>query len=289
MLVIDFDEKKCYYYRKDLAFTEDFVIEFCKEHLKNDYQEETIKDFIDRLEYYTDDAYRSNSFFLMKEKTLYYLNWGWYTRGFSKVKYPFWKIPRASKWPVAFKYCFYKCCDALDNLIKTYTQWTEFCDLPEIPRIEIDIKNKMIEVRELNDSLSEDYDMFSDILSLSLKGNLKRIVHKEISQRYQEIYIKENPIMIVSRKYGGFIRRYVVFEDLTINEIEFSSMGEILESTINNLVVEDNQFMINRIYNYILWPGNNIEPDLRIKEINWEYIKGDRITQKNAILTVKPE
>ena len=95
MLVIDFDEKRCYYYRKDLVFIEDFVIEFCKEHLKNDYQEDIINRFVSILKWYLKDSFRSKSFFLMKEKTLYY--WSSLPNIFCEVVHPIFKISDAGK------------------------------------------------------------------------------------------------------------------------------------------------------------------------------------------------
>ena len=108
---------------------------------------------------------------------------------------------------------------------------------------------------------------FKEILQISLKPKMCNEVIDKIIELYNNTLLQNNPIMLITKEYDWGIKIYAVTDSLEIKEVTYSLIERELEEIIHEIVPEDTDFLVNRIYNHMIFPSKFVKPYIRIKKV----------------------
>ena len=267
MIMVDPDERK--WYENDVSnhFAEDVINDMFKNYFKEIYQENAVKRRLSEIWEKITIKIPKYSVFVIKDSTLYSLT---SDLNFEIAPEDFFEIDEVSH-PILIE-CFEKCYSKFKDLIKNYKKW-EFCyecgGENSLVNIGLTTKKGFTPwVQDLNFTLGEARSKFDDILCLSLKSKLLDKISPKIIEVYKSALLQNDPVMLVTRNYNGDLQKiYAITENLEAKEVTYSLIERELEEIIHEVVPEDTDFLVNRIYNSIMLPLKEVNPCIRINHV----------------------
>ena len=212
----------------------------------------------------------SSNIFIVKDEKMYYLN---VAGNFEELKFgskDLFTINRHSN--KEFLECFRNCYADLKNYITNFREyWQEspiYCT--ELFVLTIDLREILNKRQEkFKNFIKNKENKFKDILGESLNNTLRDEIAAEITKIYKKEFLKNNnPILIIEIIKRNYKQQYVVLENLEVRKVLFSPIEKEIERTINNFILKDTYFFMNRIWNEIMMPSDQYIPrSVRVKEI----------------------
>ena len=290
MYVINLDEKKLYEFAGEKG-AEEIMNDMFEEYFQRTYQESTVKSLVkDMWNHIEIKIPEKVEVFLKKDKMLYYIRaenanedenkhededeyedefvrFEVAPRAFFKIKKDAHKV-----WKKCFDECNEKFARTMQN-ITSETGWksTSFTIMNvRCRKYPICIQCKC---EDFEDILKDKQQNFEKFVGKSLKEEkLCEEVAFKILKQYRKILLESNPIMFITNAETEEI--YAIDNELVAKKVVFFSMQEELDSIVGEILPRDYGFLVNRIYNYIILPKEEIPAQIRIKKVNDNGLSG---------------
>lgn len=266
MLLLNINEKKWYIYKE--GFAENVINDMFKEYFSELYQEESMKWRLDEMWEKISIKIPKQAVFVEKDSILYTVN---SELELKIVPKDFFEIDEVSH-PVLIE-CFNKCYFEFKNLIKNYRVWNDESEdsirrTDSIVNIYLETKTEYTpEIESLSETLDSAEYKFGEILNISLKPKISDEVKPKIAKVHENALLQSNPIMLITKTDSHTQKMYAVTENLEIKEVTYFLIERELEEIIHKVVPKDTDFLVNRIYNFMMLPLSNVNPCIRINKV----------------------
>ncbi len=303
MYVINLDEKKLYEFAGEKG-AEEIMNDMFKAYFQKTYQESTVKSLVkDMWEHIELKIPKKVEVFLRKDKMLYYIGvenadedenkhededeyedefvrFEVAPRFFFKMKKDAHKV-----WKKCFEECNEKFARTMQN-ITSETGWesTSFTIMNvRCRKYPICIQCKC---EDFEDILKDKQQNFEKFVGKSLKEEkLCKEVALKMLKRYRKILLENNPIMFITNAETEEI--YAIDNKLVAKRVPISSIQEDLETIVSEILPSDYDFLVNRIYNYLVFPKEEISAQIRIKKVNDNGLSGVIYVEKETFPIVR--
>lgn len=282
MIVIDLNEHKSYQYFYEENFeiepsVEGIINEMFKEYLGKFYQERTRDSQTKELWKQITMNIPERTVFVVKNAQKYYLTEDLH---FEIVPEEFLEINPTAHMILAE--CFETCYRQFNELLKNYKAWKNVCEVT-LPAIYVDNCNRP-SIGKVEGFLENEQIKFEQILNVSLKSRMIDIVSPRIMELYRSVNLDNEPIMLIIKSKGKSREIYSVSSQLMVQKVSYLHMERQLEEIISRHVPVDSDFLVNRLYNYIMMPSSiNIKPYIRIRTVNEKGINATLFTPDRQI------
>lgn len=284
MYVINLDEKKLYEFAGEKG-AEEIMNDMFEEYFQRTYQESTVKSLVeDMWKHIEIKIPKKVEVFLLKDEMLYYIEaenadedenkhededceyedefvrFEVAPRSFFKIKKDVHKV---------LKKCFDECNEKFTKIMQNITSETGW---KSISFIMVNVRCTKYPVRmqcrceNLEEILKGKQQNFEKLVGKYLKEEkLCKEVALKMLKRYREILLENNPIMFITNSETEEI--YAIDNKLVAKRVSFSSIEEYLEKIVGEILPSDYEFLVNRIYNYIVFHKEEIPAQIRIKKV----------------------
>ncbi len=266
MILLNINDRKWYYYEK--GFAEDVIDMMFEEYFGELYQKDAVKWRLDEIWEKISMKIPKRAVFVEKDSVLYSVS---SNLKFEAVPEEFFEIDEISH-PVLIE-CFKKCYSEFKNIMKSYKEWDKevIRNVPEnnfIANVYLGTSRYYVpKIEYLSKTLDSAKYKFKEILQISLKPKMCNEVIDKIIELYNNTLLQNNPIMLITKEYDWGIKIYAVTDSLEIKEVTYSLIERELEEIIHEIVPEDTDFLVNRIYNHMIFPSKFVKPYIRIKKV----------------------
>lgn len=266
MILLNINERKWYVHKE--GFAEDVINDMFKEYFNELYQEDAMKWRIKEMWEKISIKIPKQAVFVEKDSILYSVN---SDLNFKVVPEEFFEIDEVSH-PVLIE-CFKKCYPEFKNLMKDYRSWKDeqndsIRQTDSIANIYLKTSIKYIpDIESLSETLNNAEYAFGRILEVSLKPKISEQVCNKIVKIYESSLLQSNPIMLITKTYSDIQKIYAVTDNLDVEEVTYSLIERELEEIIHEVVPKDTDFLVNRIYNFMMLPLSCVEPCIRINKV----------------------
>lgn len=266
MIFLNINEGKWYSHKG--KFAEEVINDMFKEYFEELYQEDAVKWRIDEIWEQISIKIPKRAVFVEKDSILYSVT---SDLEFKVAPEDFFEIDEVSH-PVLIK-CFEKCYPEFKKMMKNYRDWDgeENRNLRKKGSIaNIHLGTSMIDVPKieyLSNTLNNIKCKFGQILQVSLKPKMCDELTPKIVELYKNTLLQNNPIMLITKVDYRSIKIYAVTDNLEVEEVTYSLMERELEEIIHEVVPEDTDFLVNRIYNLMILPFRHVQPCIRINKV----------------------
>lgn len=270
MILLNINEAKCYIYKE--GFAEDIINDMFKDYFDELYQEDTVKWRIDEMWEKILIKIPKRAVLIEKDSILYSVN--------SDLKFKiapedFFEIDEVSH-PVLID-CFNKCYSEFKNLIENYRLWsdkkgnigTQTTD--SIANIFLGTSGVYKpHIESLSETLNRAELRFNKILDISLKPKMANQICPKIVKTYESSLLQINPIILITKTDSYTQKIYAVADNLEVEEVTYSLIERELEEIIHGVVPKDTEFLVNRIYNFMMLPLTymRVKPYIRINRVH---------------------
>lgn len=267
MIILNIDEKRWYSYKK--GFAEDVINDMFKEYFNELYQENAAKRRVKEIWEKISTKIPKEAIFVEKDSVLYSVT---SDLKFEVTPKDFFEIDEVSH-PILIE-CFNHCYLKFRGLIENYKDWNGEDSDVSLGKIDTMINVYWIvsqcvvaQFETLPETIKYARDKFEKILSISLKSKMCNQICSKISDMYESVILQSNPIMLMTKIEGDIQKIYAVTSNLEMEEVTFSLIERELEETIHEVIPEDTDYLVNRIYNFMMLPLKGMEPYIRINRI----------------------
>lgn len=282
MIVLNSNEKKWYSYGSD--FAEKVINDSFEAYFHEWYQKDVVKWRVAEMWEKISMKIPKQSIFIEKDSILYSVN---SRLMFELVPEDFFEIEKVAH-PILRK-CFKKCYSDFKTLMKNYRDWEEKEkeEVNAIANIFLNTsRNYFACIESLSNSLDYIKCNFEQILSISLKPKLYDQVCPKLIEVYKNTLLQDDPIFFITKTDSNIRKIYAVMDNLEIKEIAYSFLERELEEIIYEVVPEDTDFLINRIYNHLMLPLVDVMPCMRINKVRETGINATIFLEKRDIPVV---
>lgn len=262
MILLNINEEKVYSYKE--GFIEIILNEMFGEYFNELYQESVAKIRTKEIWREISMEIPERAIFVEKDTILYTLS---RDLKFEVVPKEFFKMKRVSH--NIFFECFTKCYSKFKSFLENYRECADEQIIEGVSNV-YNIYLDTLKVEDLSKTLRNAENVFADILGITLKEKLINIVLPKIVTEYERVLLKEKPIMLITKEHSEFEKVYAVMGDLSTKEVDYSIMEEELENIISEVIPEDTDFLVNRLYNFIISHNMEVRSCIRITEIKKE-------------------
>ncbi len=316
MYVINLDEKKRHEFDGG-KYAEEIMNDMFKAYFQRTYQESTVEALLEDMWENIEIKIPKQVIFLWKDKKLYYISeaenkseteseyededeyedeFMWFEiapRCFFKIKKDAHKV---------LKECFEECNEKFARIMQNITSetgWISTSFTMMNLRYEKDWGHIKWKCEDLKETLRNKQRNFESFVGKSLKEKLCEEVAFKILKQYRKILLENNPIMFITNANTEDI--YAIDNELVVKRVLFVSIQEDLESIVGEILPTDYEFLVNRIYNYIIFPKEEIPAQIRIKKVTKNGLSGvfyegketfpivrSKTGQYFTIVTIKP-
>ena len=266
MILLNINERKWYVHKE--GFAEDVINDMFKEYFKELYQEDAMIWRISEMWEKISIKIPKQAVFVEKDAVLYSLN---SDLKFEVAPEDFFEIDEVSH-PVLIE-CFKECYSEFKNLIKNYRAWNDeqsdsIRQTDSIANIYLQTSTKYVpDIESLSETLNSAEHTFDRILNVSLKPKISNHVKHRIVKVYESSLLQSDSIMLITKTDSCTQKKYAVTENLEVEEVTYSIIERELEEIIHEVVPKDTDFLVNRIYNFMMLPLSNVEPCIRINKV----------------------
>lgn len=264
MLILNINKNECFISKN--AFAEDEINDMFKEYFDELYCENAAKVRMEELWKKISFKIPRKAIFIEKDSILYTIN---SNLKFEKAPKDFFEIDECSH--PALIDCFEECYVKFKKMIENYRNWSKKENNDSIYRVflqnEYANDHKFADIEELKDNLAEVRNNLLSILGISLKAKISGQICNEIMELYKNELLKIEPIMLIAKTDFPLQKTYAVTTDLKVEEVTYSLIEREIEEIIYKVIPEDTDFLVNRIYNFIMLPLADIKPYIRINKL----------------------
>lgn len=266
MIIIDLDENRYYSNNKD--FPEEYMNNLFNEYFSELYQEEAKKSRIKEIWKDISMNIPKNAVFIVKNAKQYYLT---EDLNFEIVPKEFFEISNATH--IILAECFQECYKKFEESMENYKEW----DNTELSLITLYIDTKVSDnlidyitrayVKDITNIVGPAEEKFKEILKISLKEKMYNTILPRIVDLYKRALLASEPIMLIIRTLHRERELYAVTNKLKVKKVSYNLIERELEEIINRIIPRDTDFLVNRIYNYMMMPLKDVKPYIRINEV----------------------
>ena len=283
MYLINLDENKRYEFEGE-KYAEDIMYNMFFEYFERTYTEDAASNFSDDIWENVKMQIPKYVMFLKKDKMLYYIeiientDKDEYEDEFVRIEIAprsFFKIKKNVH--RVLKECFDECNRKFEKTMQNISSETGWKSTTfTMMNLRYDEESEQYEKWKCEDLQKHLIDKQKNFKKFArgggLKGRLCEEVVSNILEKYRNILLANNPIMFITNVNTEEI--YSVDKDLVAKKISFFSIREYLEEIIGEILPRDYDFLVNRIYNYIIFPKEGIPAQMRIKKVNKNGLSG---------------
>lgn len=265
MIFIDLDEHKIYNkfcegFPHNLKSVKEIINDMFIEYFEESYRYPALRAQMDELWKQISINIPEETVFVIKDAQRYYLTEDLH---FETIPEAFLEISNTAH--IVLAECFKTCYSNFKEYMGDYKDWEQ--EESTIPIIRM-CNFRDIEVEDVESFFESEQKIFEGILQISLRPKMIEIVSSRIMELYRSVNLDDEPIMIIVNDNINNREVYSVSRKLKIRKISYLYMERQLEEIIGRYVPIDVDFLVNRLYNHILMPSNNIKPYIRIKAVN---------------------
>ena len=298
MYVINLDEKELYELGGEKG-AEDIMRDMFITYFSRTYQESTVKSLVqDMWEHIKIEIPEKVEVFLWKDKMFYYIDADKdeyededeYEDKFVRFEIAprcFFKIKKDAH--KVFKRCFDECNEKFAKIMQNISPETGWKSTSfTIMNVRCRKYPTCIQCRceDLEDILKDKQQNFVKFVEKSFKEKkLCEEVTFKILKQYRKILLENNPIMFITNAETEEI--YAIDNKLVAKRVSIFSIEDYLETIFSEILPSDYDFLINRIYNYLVSPKEEISAQIRIKKIKKNGLSGVIYVGKERFPIVK--
>lgn len=285
MILLNINEKQWYIHKE--GFAENVINDMFKEYFNELYQEDAVKWRISEIWEKISIKIPKQSVFVEKDSILYSVS---SSLEFELAPEDFFEIDEVSH-PILIE-CFEKCYAEFKNLMKNYRNWNEKNDsdsrkTDSIANVYLQTaKSYVPRIESLARTLHRTKHTFSQILNVSLKPKMCAQTCPKIAEVYENALLQSNPIMLITKTTYHTQKIYAITENLEVEEVTYSLIERELEEIIHEIVPEDTDFLVNRIYNFMMLPLSEVKACIRINKVQEEGINATMFLEEKDIPVV---
>lgn len=282
MYVINLDEKKRYEFSGE-KYAEQIINDMFKAYFQRTYQKSTVESLLKDMWKNIEIEIPKQVIFLWKDEKLYYIaeaenkneteneyeDEDEYEDGFMRFEIAprcFFRIKKDTH--KVLKLCFEECNEKFARTMQNITSEAGWKST-SFTMMNLRYKHSWEHIKwiceDLKESLKNKQRNFESFVGKSLKEELCEEVAFKMLKQYRKILLENNPIMFMTNAYTE--EMYAIDNELTAKRVVFFSIQEELEAIVGEILPSDYEFLVNRIYNYITFPKEEIPPQIRLKKV----------------------